>query len=116
ELPYHRAEKQGACIDLESGKHGTLKGNNAVKLERFVFDALPLCRKSVLLETERAEEFAPIKNATGVDSAESSREIQTERAARWLERAGVTVARKADGKADCVLEISAATALEAEDL
>jgi UDP-N-acetylglucosamine/UDP-N-acetylgalactosamine diphosphorylase len=115
-LPYHRAEKQVACIDPDTGEPIVPKANNAVKLERFVFDALPMCKDSVVLETERVEEFAPIKNATGADSAESCREIQTERAARWLRAAGVEVPTRTDGKADCVLEISPFTALDAGDL
>ncbi len=116
ELPYHRAEKKVPCIDLESGAPIDPKEPNGVKLERFVFDALPLCRGSIVLETDRVEEFAPIKNATGVDSVETSREIQTERAARWLTSHAVLVPRKANGAADCVLEISPLTATEAEDL
>jgi UDP-N-acetylglucosamine/UDP-N-acetylgalactosamine diphosphorylase len=32
---------------------------NGVKLERFVFDALPMCRASIVYETDRVEEFAP---------------------------------------------------------
>ncbi|MFM9996220.1 MAG: UTP--glucose-1-phosphate uridylyltransferase [Phycisphaerales bacterium] len=117
ELPYHRAEKKVACVDAESGDVVEPTEPNAVKLERFVFDALPLCRPpgSIVYETERVEEFAPIKNATGVDSVESSRQIQTERAASWLERAGVKVPRGADGAADCVLEVGPLTAMEAED-
>jgi UDP-N-acetylglucosamine/UDP-N-acetylgalactosamine diphosphorylase len=115
-LPYHRAEKKVPYVDPETGRHVNPAAPNAVKLERFVFDALPLCRASVVLETDRVEEFAPIKNATGVDSVESSREVQTERAARWLERAGVGVPRRPDGKPDCVLEVSPLTAVEAEDL
>lgn len=116
DLPYHRAEKKVECIDPESGRRIEPAAPNAVKLERFVFDALPLCERSVVYETERVEEFAPIKNATGVDSVESSRQIQTERAARWLEEAGVAVPRRADGAADCTLEISPLTALEPADL
>ncbi len=116
ELPYHRAEKKVACLDPETGSASDPKEPNAVKLERFVFDALPLCRGSIVLETDRVEEFAPIKNATGVDSVETSREIQTERAARWLTSRAVLVPRKANGAADCVLEISPLTATEAEDL
>jgi len=116
ELPWHRAEKKVACVDPLTGKPVSVTGNNAVKLERFVFDALELCRASIVLETNRVEEFAPIKNATGVDSAQSSREIQTERAARWLAAAGVEVPRTPDGKPDCVLEIRPGTALCAQDL
>jgi UDP-N-acetylglucosamine/UDP-N-acetylgalactosamine diphosphorylase len=115
-LPYHRAEKKIPCIDPETGAAINPTGNNGVKLERFVFDALPMCQKSIVFETDRVEEFAPIKNATGVDSVESSREIQTQRAARWLEKVGVKVARAADGRPDCVIELSPRTAMCAEDL
>lgn len=115
-LPYHRAEKKVPCIDPETGEKVEPKEPNGVKLERFVFDALPLCESSIVYETDRVEEFAPIKNATGVDSPESCRRLQTKRAARWLEAAGVSVPRREDGEPDCTLEISAATALRAEDL
>jgi UDP-N-acetylglucosamine/UDP-N-acetylgalactosamine diphosphorylase len=115
-LPYHRADKKVPCVDVFSGERVDPAAPNGVKLERFVFDALPLCGKSIVYETDRIEEFAPIKNATGVDSVESSRAIQTERAARWLQAAGVAVPRAASGAPDCVLEISPLTALEASDL
>lgn len=115
-LPYHRAEKKVACVDPDTGAPVLPTEPNAVKLERFVFDALPMCRASIVCETDRIEEFAPIKNATGVDSVESSRAIQTARAARWLERAGVRVPRRPDGTPDCTLEISPLTATEPEDL
>jgi UDP-N-acetylglucosamine/UDP-N-acetylgalactosamine diphosphorylase len=116
ELPYHRAEKKVPCIDVETGERVEPKANNGVKLEKFVFDALSRCRASIVMETDRVEEFAPIKNAAGVDSVESSRELQTERAARWLELAGVKVPRRAGGTADCVLEIGPLTAMEAAEL
>ncbi len=115
-LPYHRAEKKVECIDPESGAPIRPEKPNAVKLERFVFDALPKCRASILYETDRVEEFAPIKNLTGVDSVESSHQIQTERAARWLEAAGVAVPRRPDGKPDCVMELSPRAAMEPQDL
>ena len=89
---------------------------NGVKLESFIFDALPLATHSMILEVERSEQFAPTKNATGVDSAETTRDMMVERAARWLESTGVTVPRKADGTPDCVLEMTAGFALEPEDV
>ena len=115
-LPYHRAEKKVPCVDPETG--GAIKPDapNGVKLERFVFDAIPLAQHSVVYEADRVEEFAPIKNAEGVDSPESSKKIQTERAARWLGAAGVAVPRGAGGEADCVIELGPLTGLEAADL
>lgn len=114
-LPCHRAEKKIPCIDAD-GKPVTPTANNGVKLEKFIFDALSLCRQSIVMETDRVEEFAPIKNASGVDSVESSRDLQTRRAARWLASVGVDVPKKSDGSPDCVLEISPLTALEPSDL
>jgi UDP-N-acetylglucosamine/UDP-N-acetylgalactosamine diphosphorylase len=125
DLPYHRAEKKVPCVDIQTGQPVSPTTNNAVKLERFVFDALPLCgvgpagaggRGSIVMETDRTEEFAPIKNASGSDSPQTCRELQTLRAARWLEAAGVKVPRKADGTPDCVLELSPLTAMFPEDL
>lgn len=115
-LPFHRAEKRVPHIDPETGERLEPEKPNAVKLEMFVFDALPLCEKSIVLETERVEEFAPIKNADGADSPATSGRLQTERAARWLERAGVGVPRRPDGDPDCALEISPLTAMRPEDL
>ncbi|MDX1565793.1 MAG: hypothetical protein R3236_10320, partial [Phycisphaeraceae bacterium] len=102
--------------DPETGQRIDPDEPNAVKLEMFVFDALPLSEKSVVLETKREEEFAPIKNASGVDSAESSKRLQIERAARWLESAGVKIPRKSDGTVDAVIELSPRTAVEPADL
>lgn len=115
-LPYHRADKKVLHVDPDSGERVDPTKPNAVKLERFVFDALPMCEASIVYETDRIQEFAPIKNASGVDSVESSRQIQTKRAALWLAAHGVTIPRDAAGEPDCTLEISAMTAMEPEDL
>ncbi|MBL8763823.1 MAG: UTP--glucose-1-phosphate uridylyltransferase [Phycisphaerae bacterium] len=115
-MPWHRAEKKIPCIDPDTGTWIEPVSPNGVKLEAFVFDALPLCERSIVLETDRVDEFAPIKNADGVDSPASCRELQTERAARWLERSGNRVPRRSDGKPDAVLELSPLRALDPEDL
>ncbi len=115
-LPFHRANKKVPHLDLATGEHVESDAPNAVKLETFVFDALPLAEKSVLLETDRVEEFAPIKNASGDDSPETSRQLQSQRAARWLQGCGVAVPFDGAGKVDAVIELSPLTALEPEDL
>jgi UDP-N-acetylglucosamine/UDP-N-acetylgalactosamine diphosphorylase len=115
-LPWHRAEKKIPCVNIETGETVSPTANNGVKLEKFIFDALALCKQSLVYETLREEEFGPIKNATGVDSVATSKALQTARAARWLDAAGVSVPRKADGTPDCTLELSALTALSAEEV
>jgi len=114
-LPMHRAVKKIPHIDQE-GKLAEPAGPNGIKLESFVFDALPLASKSIILQTLRSEEFSPVKNATGIDSAESAREMIVARAAAWLESAGVTIPRKADGSVDCLIEIAPSFALEKDDI
>jgi UDP-N-acetylglucosamine/UDP-N-acetylgalactosamine diphosphorylase len=111
-LPLHRAVKKIEYID----ENGDTVESEGIKLESFVFDALPLADKSIILQTIRSEEFAPTKNATGVDSAETTKRMITERAANWLESAGVAVPRKPDGSVDCLLEIAPSFALEREDI
>jgi UDP-N-acetylglucosamine/UDP-N-acetylgalactosamine diphosphorylase len=111
-LPLHKAVKKIQHVD----EKGNTVESDGVKLESFVFDALPLASNSVILQTIRSEEFAPTKNATGVDSAETARQMMVDRAAEWLEAAGVAVPRKPDGSVDCVLEIAPGFALEKEDI
>ena len=112
ELPWHRAEKKVTSID-EQGKPIKPDKPNAIKLEQFVFDAIPLARNAIVYTTDRGEEFSPVKNADGTDSPVTSRRDQIRRAARWLQEAGVQVAQK-DGEPDCVLEISPLYATTAE--
>ena len=115
-LPYHRAVKKVPYVDPSTGQHIEPDEPNAVKLESFVFDALPLCEHSIVYQTDRTEEFAPIKNVSGPDSAQTSRDLQIERAGRWLESVGVSVARDEGGRVDAVIEISPLTAIGPEDL
>ena len=114
-LPFHRAFKKISHID-QTGKLVEPSQPNGIKLETFVFDALPLASKSIILETIRSEEFGPVKNASGIDSAETARQMMTERAAAWLEYAGVKVPRKPDGSVDAIIEISPSFALDKEEL
>jgi UDP-N-acetylglucosamine/UDP-N-acetylgalactosamine diphosphorylase len=118
-LPYNRADKKVAYWDETNSVTVTPEKTNAVKLETFVFDALPMCSESVILETDRIEEFAPIKNADAegaLDSPATCMQGQTERAARWLEASGVKIPRKADGSVDAVIELSHMKAIDPEDI
>lgn len=111
-LPLHKAVKTIEHID----EKGNAVESDGIKLESFIFDALPLASNSVILQTIRSEEFAPTKNATGEDSAETTKQMMVDRAADWLESAGVTIPRKPDGSVDCLLEIAPGFALEKEDI
>jgi UDP-N-acetylglucosamine/UDP-N-acetylgalactosamine diphosphorylase len=104
ELPWHRAEKKVAHVD-ENGELVKPDKPNAVKLEQFVFDAIPLAKNAIVYETDRAEEFSPVKNADGADSPATCRRDQVRRAARWLKGAGVEVPIKGE-EPDATLEIS----------
>jgi len=114
-LPLHKAVKKIPCVDA-SGQPVEPNEPNGIKLESFVFDAIPLAARSVILETTREEEFAPIKNAKGMDSAESSREMMVERAALWLQASGISIPRDEQGRPDCTIEIAPSFALHRGDV
>ncbi|WP_435016858.1 UTP--glucose-1-phosphate uridylyltransferase [Tundrisphaera sp. TA3] len=114
-LPFHRAIKKVAYV----GPDGSIvKPNepNAVKFERFIFDALPLAERYALVECDRAVEFEPLKNATGPDSPATVRQRMSDRFADWLEAAGATVTRRPDGSVPFGIEISPLYALDAAEL
>ncbi|HEY7119559.1 MAG TPA: UDPGP type 1 family protein [Tepidisphaeraceae bacterium] len=113
-LPWHRAEKKVSYVDA-GGNLVKPDKPNAIKLEQFVFDAIPLAKNAIVYTTRRDEEFSPVKNANGDDSPSTCRRDQIRRAAEWLENAGVRVAREKDEPA-CVIEISPLFATSAEQL
>lgn len=114
-LPWHQAVKRVPFLNGDGIRVDPAEPN-AVKLESFVFDALPLADKSVILTIDRNEEFAPIKNASGVDSLESSQRLQISRAARWMERAGIDIPRRDDQSPDLIIEISPLFAPDSDTL
>src|SRR5437764_10033721 len=92
-LPYHVARKKVLHFDPATGQTVTPTAENALKFERFIFDALPLAERSLAVETRREEEFAPLKNATGADSPATVYRLMTRLHAGWLEAAGAAVPR-----------------------
>ena len=89
-LPYHASAKKIPCVDA-SGRAVSPTSPNGHKLERFLFDALPAAERVAVLEVERSEEYAPVKNAEGADSPASARAALEAQARGWLERAGIAV-------------------------
>ena len=85
---------------------------NGHKLERFLFDALPVAERVALLEVARADEYAPLKNAEGDDSPATARRALDATARGWLTRANI--ATPADrwvevdhSKLDCIEDVQA---------
>ena len=115
-LPYHIARKKVPYYDMASGKIVQPAIENALKFELFVFDALPLADRTLAIRVNREDEFAPVKNATGVDSPASCRQLLSDQAARWLEAAKISVPRDAIGQVAFPIEISPLFALTAEEL
>jgi UDP-N-acetylglucosamine/UDP-N-acetylgalactosamine diphosphorylase len=113
-MPWHRAEKKVPALD-ERGQLFKPDRPNAVKLEQFVFDAIPLATNSLVYITDRAEEFSPVKNAEGADSPTTCRRDQIRRAARWLTACGIEIPRDGE-EPDATLEISPLYAATAEQL
>jgi UDP-N-acetylglucosamine/UDP-N-acetylgalactosamine diphosphorylase len=114
-IPFHVARKKVPYLD----EHGDLvqpQKENALKFEMFIFDVLPLAERWTVVETNRREEFEPLKNATGPDSPATVRRAISNLAGDWLEKAGVAVPRQSDGNAAIPLEISPLYALDAEEL
>jgi UDP-N-acetylglucosamine/UDP-N-acetylgalactosamine diphosphorylase len=87
-LPFHASEKQIPTLD-DAGRPVVPYAPNGRKLERFVFDALPAARGVCVVETARAEEFSPVKNATGSDSPKTARLDLVAQYRAWLRAAGI---------------------------
>jgi len=87
-----------------------------VRFESFIFDALPHSRNPVVLEVDRETEFAPVKNAEGANSPETSRRALIRLWASWLEAAGVEIPRDDGGDPEIPIEISPLIADSAEAL
>ncbi len=112
-LPWHRAEKKVPYLD-DRGQLVKPDKPSAVKLEQFVFDAIPLAKNAMVYSTERSDEFSPVKNSEGVDSPETARRDQIRRAAKWLYDAGVEVPYRGK-EPDAKIEISPLRAVCGED-
>ena len=103
-LPYHRAIKEVEGL----GPGGRSERMTGMKFEAFVFDSIPLAQKSICMEVPREEEFAPVKNQSGIDTPETARLAMEGLFKRWLVEAGAVVAPQAR------IEISPLFALDKE--
>ena len=109
-MPLHLAHKKIPVLD-EAGKPVKPESPNGYKFEKFIFDILPNARRAAFLAFDQADEFAPVKNATGDDSPATCQAAMQTKWKKWLAAAGVTVAEDAPP-----LEIDPVYALDAQDL
>ncbi len=104
DLPLHVARKKVKVLDPATG---AIVEKDAIKLERFIFDLLPVSDRVLFYETVREDEFSPVKNREGLDSPETCVRDQVAKAARMLEACGVRVPRDSRGVPLHRLEIAA---------
>ena len=114
-MPLHIAHKKVPYCDDE-GTTVRPESPNAYKFEKFIFDALPDARKSLNVAFAREEEFSPVKNASGADSAATARKDMMLKWARWFEQCGVKVTRDENGDPAYKIEIDPCYANSADDL
>ena len=104
-LPFHRADKKIPTV-AAAGQPVKPASANGVKFELFVFDALPFAKNPLVIETRRADDFSPVKNAEGVDSPQTCRDDQVRQVVRWLQAGGAAVETDATGLPRGTLEVS----------
>ena len=83
--PFHVARKSIEHFDLAAAPPALAK-TNVLKFERFIFDVLPHAANPLVIEVDRSESFAPLKNAEGAaeHTPEHVRAAISARAKRWL--------------------------------
>ncbi len=117
-LPWHQSRKKVAYFS--GNRLVKPEKENAVKFETFIFDALPQAKATVNLEVKREHEFAPVKNAEGIDSVASCRQLLSNYFCEWLTDCGVLMPMPelSAGQASerPVVEISPLYALDSAEL
>lgn len=73
-LEYHVALKKNSYIN-ENGEEIIPEEPNSYKFEAFIFDGFQFFDDLLVMRINRNTEFAPIKNAKGIDSPDSAKEI-----------------------------------------
>ena len=113
---YHLAPKKIPYWDSKLKQTITPTSNNGVKLEMLIFDVFPLADKWIVVEADRNEEFAPVKNEPGnpVDSPDTARALITAQCKGWLKSVGAKIVSKSI--ANHVCEISPLLSYEGEGL
>ena len=114
-LPIHVAFKKVPHCD-DQGLTVKPAKPNAYKFEKFIFDALADAKVCTCLAFDRADEFAPVKNAEGDDSPATCQAALIAKWAGWLRECGVAVPTGPDGAPRTRIEIDPAFAHSADAL
>lgn len=112
-LPFHIARKHVPYVDEQDRLVEPTPETgppNGCKFEKFIFDALPLANRTLVVQADRAREFNPLKDRTGENSPENVRKAMTRLFGSWLAAAGATVPDAA------AIEISPGVALDGADM
>ncbi|HEV7281948.1 MAG TPA: UTP--glucose-1-phosphate uridylyltransferase [Pirellulaceae bacterium] len=116
-LPFHRAHKKTPHLDLKTRQPVDPQTPNAIKFERFIFDALPMATKTLTIEVDPAQVFAPLKNpsGTGKDDPETTKAAISALQRGWLRAAGCDVPDDADVEIQPRVAVDAAATRELVD-
>ena len=74
-LPYHSANKKASFMDENGNMIKVVTEPNGYKYEAFIFDGFNYFKDISILRGKREDDFAPIKNALGVDSPETATKL-----------------------------------------
>jgi UDP-N-acetylglucosamine/UDP-N-acetylgalactosamine diphosphorylase len=99
---YHIANKKIPYYDHETGQTVTPTANNGMKLETFIFDVFPLSKTMAVMDVERSDEFAPVKNAAGSpsDSPDTARAMISDLSKNWVKAAGGVLTKEVNDDKD----------------
>jgi UDP-N-acetylglucosamine/UDP-N-acetylgalactosamine diphosphorylase len=116
-LPFHLAKKNMPHIN-EAGapmNPDDQANPNAIKFERFIFDALPAAKNALVVEADRDREFNPVKNRDGADSPTTAKAALVRLGIRQLQAAGYDIGDRAlvevsplvvDSLAECKVDLT----------
>ncbi len=115
QFPWHLAHKKIPYVDATGARVSPAKPNG-YKFETFVFDALRFTTHTpIALLLRREGEYTPIKQFDGDNSVVAARKSMARYWAPWLEAAGISVPRDAEGQPTIDIEISPEFAYSREE-
>eukprot|EP01035_Chromulina_nebulosa_P019599 gene19600-25504_t len=104
---YHIAKKKIPYYDLNTNTTIIPPTNNGMKLELFIFDVFPLADSYLVMNVDRFDEFAPVKNEPGnaSDSPDTARYLLSKQSIKWLNQIGAIITNENDINNDNVISI-----------